>query len=142
VEVEAATSNEQSTTSVAVSGGRAAVSQTEGGVTVFRLPSNPCCGDRRTRLRTQTRARTTAPTAARHRGCRRGATLSRKHVLARGCLTDWTTTRVGRKTTVRVHKGVVEVTDFVRNKTVLVGDCQRRNRDCWPRDRYEVRARR
>jgi dipeptidyl aminopeptidase/acylaminoacyl peptidase len=142
VEVEAATTDERSTSSVAASGGRAAVSQTDGGVTVFRLPRNPCCGDRRTRLRTQTRARTTAPTAARRGRCRRGGTLSPKHGRTYGCLTDWTTIRAGRTTTVRVRSGVVEVTDFVRDQTVLVGDCQRRNRDCWPRDRYVIRARR
>jgi dipeptidyl aminopeptidase/acylaminoacyl peptidase len=142
VEVEAATPNERSTSSVAVSGGRATVSQTDGGVTVFRLPRTPCCGDRRTRLRTQTRARTTAPMAARRGRCRRGGTLSPKHGRTYGCLTNWTTIRAGRKTTVRVRSGVVEVTDFVRDRTVRVGDCQPRNRDCWPRDWYVIRARR
>jgi WD40 repeat protein len=142
VQVKAATLNEQSTSSVDVSEGRATLSQTDDGVTVLRLPRHPCCGDRRTRLRTQTRARTTAPTAARRRGCRRGGTISPKHARTWGCLTDWTTIRAGRKTTVRVRRGVVEVRDFVRDKTVRVGDCQRRNRDCWHRDWYVIRARR
>jgi WD40-like Beta Propeller Repeat len=142
VKVEAATPNGQSTSSVTVSEGRATVSQTDAGVAVFRLPRNPCCGDRSNTLRTETRARTTASTAARRGRCRRGGTLSPKHGRTYGCLTDWTTTRAGRTTTVRVRSGVVEVTDFVRGKTVRVGDCQRRNRDCWPRDSYVIRARR
>jgi dipeptidyl aminopeptidase/acylaminoacyl peptidase len=64
VQVEAATPNGRATSSVAVSQGRATVSQTDGGVTVLRLPSHPCCGDRRNTLRTQTRAPATAPTTA------------------------------------------------------------------------------
>ena len=125
VEVEAATPNGRSTSSVAVSEGRATVSQTDGGVTVLRLPRHPCCGARRTTLRAQTRARTAAPTTAlsarRVRRCRRkGGTLSPGHGRAYGCLTDWTTIRAARKTTIRVRKGVVEVTDFVRDQTVLV----------------------
>jgi WD40-like Beta Propeller Repeat len=131
VGVEAATPNGRTTSSVAVSGGRATLSQTDGGVTVLRLPRHPCCGDRRNTLRTRTRARTAAPTTA--LSARRGGKCPKKkkkkkgaqvnspgHGSTYGCLTDWTTTRAGSKTTVRVREGVVEVTDFVRDQTVLV----------------------
>jgi hypothetical protein len=144
--IEAATPDEASATSVLVSEGRAALSQTRRGLIELRLPRHPCCGARASRLRVRTRARTAAFAAAR-RGCRRrrgsGTRVkSPNHGRAYGCLTDWTTTRAGRKTTVRVREGVVEVTDFVRDRTVRVGDCRRRDRDCWPRDWYQIRRRR
>jgi dipeptidyl aminopeptidase/acylaminoacyl peptidase len=131
LQVEAATPNGRSTSSVAVSEGRATVSQTDRGVTVLRLPRHPCCGDRRNTLRTQTRARTTAPTTAlsarrvgkcpKKKKKKKGTQVnSPGHGSTYGCLTDWTTTRAGSKTTVRVRAGVVEVTDFVRDQTVLV----------------------
>jgi dipeptidyl aminopeptidase/acylaminoacyl peptidase len=131
VEVEAATPNGRTTSSVAVSGGRATLSQTDGGVTVLRLPRHPCCGERRNTLRTETRTRTAAPTTA--LSARRVGKCPKKKKKKKGtqvnspghgslyaCLTDWTTTRAGGKTTVRVRAGVVEVTDFVRDRTVLV----------------------
>lgn len=131
VQVEAATPNGRSTSSVAVSEGRATVSQTDGGVTVLRLPSHPCCGDRRNTLRTQTRAPATAPTTAvsarrvgkcpKKKKKKKGTQVnSPGHGKTYACLTDWTTTRAGSKTTVRVRSGVVEVTDFVRDRTVMV----------------------
>ena len=47
-----------------------------------------------------------------------------------------------RKTTVRVHSGVVEVNDFVKDRTVLVGDCRRRDRECRRQGKYVIRGRR
>jgi dipeptidyl aminopeptidase/acylaminoacyl peptidase len=138
LKIEAAAPNGRSTSSVTVSEGRATLSQTDGGVTVLRLPRDNCCGVRRNTLRTRTRARTPALSAAlsadsARRKRKKGSRVnSPDHSKAISGGTDWTTIRTRRGTTTRVHSGVVEVTDLtkpagcarsprVRCKRVLVG---------------------
>jgi WD40-like Beta Propeller Repeat len=120
VEVNAATPNEQSTSSVSVSEGRATLSQTDDGVTVLRLPRHPCCGEQGTTLRTRTRARTAASSAVLSAGSarrkrRRGAQVNSPNSSnASSGGTEWTTIRTRRSTTTRVHSGVVVVTDLTK----------------------------
>jgi dipeptidyl aminopeptidase/acylaminoacyl peptidase len=145
--LDAATPNQRSTSSVVVSEGRATLSQTDRGVSVLRLPRYPC-GAPPVRLRTQTHARTVEPSAAPYarsaKRRRKGKTKHKSpdHGDASGDGTEWTTIRTCRKTTVRVHSGVVTVRDRIRDETVRVGDCRRQDRDCLRRDRYVIRARR
>jgi hypothetical protein len=107
---------ETTTSPLVVSDGRATLSQTRGGVTVLRLPRHPCCGARRSTLRTRTRARTAASSAVLSSGSarrkhRKGSRVkSPGHSNASSGRTDWTTIRTRRSTTTRVHSGVVEVT--------------------------------
>jgi dipeptidyl aminopeptidase/acylaminoacyl peptidase len=117
VEIEAATTaNERSTTSVAVSQGRATLSQDRAGVTVLRLPPQSC-GAPPNRLRTQTpepAAGASATSARREKPKKKKKkkkwkTQSGGNDLSTG-QTDFTTIRSCRKTTVRVREGVVEVT--------------------------------
>jgi dipeptidyl aminopeptidase/acylaminoacyl peptidase len=144
--IEAATPNERSTSSAAVSEGRATLSQTHRGDTVLRLPQHPCPragGVRLNRLRVDTTPEDVAIVSARAARHRRGHRVrSPRHGDASGTGTHWTTTRTCRKTTVRVHSGVVEVTDFVKDETVRLEGCERRDRGCRRRDKYVIHARR
>jgi hypothetical protein len=122
VRIEADT-GERSTSSVVVSEGRAALSQTRSGVIELQLPRHPCCGDPRTRLRTRTpeaRAGASATSSSRKKKKKpKWRTRDDQNKYA-GHRTDFTTTRTCRKTTIRVRDGFVEVTNIATGRRVAI----------------------
>ena len=143
LEINAATTaSEQSTSSVAVSEGRATLSQTRGGVIDLQLPRPHCPpggGERvPNELHVQTPPEPAASAASRGRSLRKKKKKHKKVSVggsnSKGApkQTEWTTVDTCGSTITRVNSGVVEVTDFtkpagcarsprVRCKRVLVG---------------------
>jgi hypothetical protein len=127
LEIKAATTpSETSTTSVAVSEGRTTLSQDRAGVTVLRLPPEPC-GAPPNKLRTQTSepaAGASATSAGRKKPKKKKKkkkwkTQSGGNDYSAG-QTDFTTIKTCRKTTIRVRDGVVEVTNHKTGRSLGV----------------------
>jgi WD40-like Beta Propeller Repeat len=122
LEIEAATTaSRRSTISVAVSEGRATLSQDRAGVTVLRLPRQGC-GAPPNRLRTRAPELVAAASASsaprkKKRRKKRWATQDDKNKYATN-QTDFTTARTCNKTTIRVREGVVEVTNLKTGRRV------------------------
>jgi dipeptidyl aminopeptidase/acylaminoacyl peptidase len=121
LEIEAATTaSKRSTSSVAVSEGRATLSQDRAGVTVLRLPRQGC-GAPPNRLRTRTPEPVAAASASsarrKKKKKKKWASQDDKNNYSSG-QTDFTTTRTCKKTTIRVRDGVVEVTNLKTGRTV------------------------